>query len=181
MECLSDWRSRHCLRRGCRNGEHHSRPDLKDVVEAKAKLVQALGNDPQVVAAVKAYNTNPPAAGRALTNEKWKELSILDPFVRSLSKGPVVDHLKGLVDPSINKLFVSGSDGGKVAYFAKTTAWSHADQDKHRVPMTGKVWFGPKQVDPATGVEAIQVGVPVLDSGKPIGSLVVDLAVSKLK
>src|SRR5215472_1573408 len=88
-------------------------PDLKDVVEAKAKLVQALGNDPQVVAAVKAYNANPPAVGRTLTNDKWKELSILDPFVRSLSKGPLVDHLKGLVDPSINKLFVSGSDGGK--------------------------------------------------------------------
>jgi hypothetical protein len=47
--------------------------------------------------------------------------------------------------------------------------------------MTGKIWFGPKQVDPSTGLEAIQVGVPVLDNGTPIGSLVVDLTVSKLK
>jgi hypothetical protein len=150
-------------------------------VEAKSKLVQALGSDPQIVAAVKAYNANPPAESRALTNEKWKELSILDPFVRSLSKGPLVDHLKSAVDPSISKLFISGRDGGKVAFFAKTISWSHSDQDKHRVPMTGKVWYGPKQVDSSTGLEAIQVGVPVLDDGKPIGSLVVDLTVSKLK
>ncbi len=59
--------------------------------------------------------------------------------------------------------------------------WNHAAQEKHRVPMTGRTWYGPKQVDPATGVEAIQVGVPVLGGGKPIGVLVVDLVVSKLK
>ncbi len=156
-------------------------PDLKDAVEAKAKLIQALGTDPQVVAAVKAYNSNPPAEGQSMTNEKWKTLSILDPFARSLSKGPLVDHLKSAVDPAVSKLFVSGRDGGKVAYLAKTIAWNHSDQDKHRVPMTGKVWYGPKQVDPSTGLEAIQVGVPVLDGGKPIGSIVADLTVSKLR
>jgi hypothetical protein len=156
-------------------------PELKVQVEAKAKLVQALGTKPEVIAAVKSYNENPPAEGRSLTNEKWKELSVLDPFVRSLAKGPLVDHLKNSADPCISKLFISGRDGGKVAYFGKTTSWNHADQDKHRIPMTGKIWFGPKQVDPSTGLEAIQVGVPVLDNGTPIGSLVVDLTVSKLK
>lgn len=155
--------------------------ELKDVVEAKAKQVQAMGTDPQVVAAVKAYNANPPAEGKSMTNDKWKTISILDPFVRSLSKSPLVDHLKSVVDPAVGKLFISGADGGKVVYFAKTIAWDHSGQDKHRVPMTGKVWFGPKQVDPSTGVEAIQVAVPVLDGGKPIGSLVVDLTVSKLR
>lgn len=156
-------------------------PELKNIVEAKAKQVQALGVDPQVVDAVKAYNAHPPAEGKSMTKEKWKTLSILDPFVRSLSKSPVVVYLKGKVDPAVDKLFISGADGGKVAYFAKTISWSHSDQDKHCIPMTGKVWYGSKLVDPSTGVEAIQVGVPVLDSGKPIGSLVVDLTVSKLR
>ena len=155
-------------------------PALKDSVEAKAKKLQVLGTDPKVVAAVRAYNATPPPEGVSMTNEKWKSLSVLDPFVRSLSKRPVVEYLKSAVDPSVSKLFISGRDGGKVAFFAKTISWSHADQDKHRVPMTGKVWYGPKQVDPSTGLEAIQVGIPVLDGGKPIGSLVVDLTVSKL-
>ncbi|MGA3026233.1 MAG: hypothetical protein ABSF98_15815 [Bryobacteraceae bacterium] len=156
-------------------------PELKDAVEARAKRVQTLGSDPQVVAAVKAYNANPPAEARSMTNEKWKALSILDPFARSLSKGPLVDHLKSVADPAVSKLFVSGRDGTKVVYFAKTISWNHSDQDKHRVPMTGKVWYGPKQVDPSTGLESIQVGVPVLDGGKPIGSIVVDLTVSRLR
>ena len=155
--------------------------ELKDAVEAKTKLVVALGTDSQVVAAVRAYNIKPPAEAAGMTNEKWKALSILDPAVRSFSKGPLVEHLKSLADPSISKLFISGSDGGKVAFFAKTISWDHSDQDKHRVPMTGKVWYGPKVVDPSTGLEAIQVGVPILDGGKPIGSIVVDLTVSKLK
>lgn len=156
-------------------------PDLKDAIEAKTKHVVALGTDPQVVAAVRAYNAKPPAEAAGMTNEKWKALSILDPLVRSFAKGPLVEHLKSLVDPSISKLFVSGSDGCKVAFFAKTISWDHSDQDKHRVPMAGKVWYGPKVVDPSTGLEAIQVGVPVLDGGKPIGSIVVDLTVSKLR
>jgi hypothetical protein len=156
-------------------------PALKDAVEAKAKKLQALGTDPQVVAAVRAYNSAPPSEGLSMTNEKWKALPILDPFVRSLSRRPVIEHLKSAIDPAVSKLFISGRDGGKVAYFAKTLSWNHSAQDKHRVPMTGKVWYGPKEVDPSTGLEAIQIGIPVLDGGKPIGSLVVDLTVSRLR
>jgi hypothetical protein len=46
--------------------------------------------------------------------------------------------------------------------------------------MTGKNWQGPVEVDESSGQQQLQVSVPVLDGGKPIGSLVVGLSVTKL-
>ena len=46
--------------------------------------------------------------------------------------------------------------------------------------MAGKTWQGPIEVDESTGLQQIQVAVPVLDSGKPIGSLVIGLSLAKL-
>ena len=36
------------------------------------------------------------------------------------------------------------------------------------------------EVDASTGLQTIQIAVPVLDGGKPIGSLVVNLSITKL-
>ena len=67
-----------------------------------------------------------------------------------------------------------------MAFLSKTTSWSHADKDKHKVPMSGKTFIGPVALDESTGVQMIQIGLPVLDGGRPIGSIVLGLAVSKL-
>ena len=152
----------------------------KAKAEAKAKQLSWLSTDPQVVAAVKAYNANPPAEAKAMTQEKWKALPVLDPFVRGLSKNALAEYLKGKRDESWSELFVSGADGTKVALFNKTSSWSHKGKEKHDVPLQGKTWIGEPEVDASAGVEQIQIGLPVLDGGKAIGSVVVGLAVSKL-
>ena len=48
------------------------------------------------------------------------------------------------------------------------------------LPMSGKTWQGEVEVDESSGLQQLQVAVPVLDSGKPIGSLVVGLSIGKL-
>jgi len=67
-----------------------------------------------------------------------------------------------------------------VAFLAKTTNWCHKGKPKFDVPMTDKTWQGPVEVDESTGVQQVQLGVPVLDGGKPIGVLVVGISLSKL-
>ena len=155
-------------------------PEVQAKVQAKAKQLSSWSTDPAIVEAVKAHNANPPAEYRDMTQEKWKSLSVLDPAVRALSKSPLGQHLKARQDPQITECFVSGVDGTKVAFLAKTTFWSHKDKDKHKVPMAGKVYFGPSQVDESTGLVEVQIGLPVLDGAKPIGSIVIGLGVSKL-
>ena len=156
-------------------------PEVKAKVEVKVKQIQSWVSDPSIVAAVKAHNTGAGAEEKAMTNDKWKQLTVLDPFVRSFTKNPLGMYLKTKQTPDISECFVSGSDGTKVAFLSKTTSWSHADKDKHKVPMTGKVWIGPTEVDESTGQLQVQVGVPVLDGGKPIGSMVVGLKVAALR
>ena len=155
-------------------------PEIKAKVEAKAKQLQSWSSDPAIVSAVKAHNTNPPAEDKAMTNEKWAKLTVLDPYVRSFTKNPLGVYLKSKKDDQIVECFVSGSDGTKVGFLAKTTSWSHGANDKHKVPMSGKTFFGPVAMDESTGQQLVQIGLPVLDGGKPIGSIVVGLAVSKL-
>lgn len=148
---------------------------------AKAKALAWMSTDPQVVAAVRQHNASPSAEAKAMTQEKWKALPVLDPFVRGLSKNALAEHLKGKRDPAWSELFVSGADGSKVALFNKTSSWSHKGKEKHDVPMQGRTWIGEIEVDASSGMEQIQVGLPVLDGGKAIGSVVVGLAVSKLQ
>ena len=155
--------------------------DLKGKVDAKVAVLKPLGSDPTVIAAVKAYNTTPPPEALAMTNDKWKTLTVLDPFVRGYSKNALAVYLKGKLDPAVTEAFVSGADGGKVAFLSKTTYWSHKGKEKHMAPMAGKIYYGPVEVDESTGLQAIQIGIPVTDGGHPIGSMVLGLSIAKLK
>jgi hypothetical protein len=156
-------------------------PEVKAKVEAKAAQLKTWSADSTIVSAVRAANAGPQAEAKGMTNEQWKKLTLLDPIVRSFTRNPLGQYLKTKKDDQISECFVSDASGAKVAFLTKTTSWSHADKDKHKVPMTGKTWFGPAEMDESTGELQVQVGLPVLDGAKPIGSIIVGLSVAKLK
>jgi hypothetical protein len=156
-------------------------PALQAKIEAKVKEITTWAADTAVVEAVRAHNASLPSDQTALTQDKWRGLTVLDPLVRSFSKNPAGQFLKSKKDDVVTEAFVSDAAGLKVAFVAKTSNWSHKGKDKHDVPMTGKTWQGPVEVDESSGQQQLQVAVPVLDGGKPIGSLVVGLSVTKLK
>jgi hypothetical protein len=155
-------------------------PDIRAKVDSKVKQLQSWSTDAHFVAAVKAHNAGLTADEKAMTNDKWKTLTLLDPFVRGYSKNELGQYLKTKKSEEVAEIFVSGEDGTKVAFLSKTTSWTHKGKDKHQVPLTGKVWVGAVEVDESTGLQCVQVGLPVLDGGKPVGSIVVGLAVAKL-
>jgi len=155
-------------------------PEVKAKVEAKLAQVKGWSTDATIVTAVKEHNANPPAADKAMTNEQWSRLTVLDPYVRGFARNALGSYLKSKRDDQMVECFVSGADGTKVAFLSKTTYWSHGDKEKHRIPMSGKVYIGPIALDESTGQQLVQIGLPVLDAGKPIGSIVIGLAVSKL-
>ncbi len=155
-------------------------PAVQAKVDAQIKLIQGWAADPAIVAAVKAQNAAPPAEFAAMTQDKWASLTVLDPFVRGFSKNAAATVLKGKKSDIVAEAFVSAADGRKVAFLTKPSGWTHKGKPKHDVPMTGKVWQGPVEVDESTGVQSVQVAVPVMDGGKAVGSLVVGLAVAKL-
>jgi hypothetical protein len=149
-------------------------------VDAKVKEIQGWAADRAVVDAVKAYNGAKSAAAAAMDQSKWSAATVLDPFVRGLMKNNAAEFLKGHKGEVVSEAFVSGADGGKVAFLAKPTNWNHKGKPKHEGPMSGKTWRGEVEVDQSSGLQQIQVAVPVLDGTRPIGSLVVGLSVIKL-
>jgi len=157
-------------------------PELKAKLDSKIKQLESLSTDPHVVSAVKSYNAATPAPeAKEMTNDKWHGLTLFDPFVRSVGKNELSEYLKSKKDDVVAKVFVSGADGGKVGFDAKTEHWTHKGMPKHEVPMTGQVWIGTVKMDDSTGLQMIQVGFPVLDGGKPIGSIVCGLRTDKLR
>jgi hypothetical protein len=155
-------------------------PDQKAKVDAFLGQNKALGTDPTIVKAVKDFNAAPPAEAKGMTQATWDGLSVLSPEVRSFAKNALAEYMKTKRTPVMAELFVSGANGTKVAFFAKTTSWSHAGKPKHDVPMTGKTWIGPPELDQSSGKVTVQVSFPVLDGGKPIGSVVIGLEIAKL-
>ena len=156
-------------------------PAVQAKVDAMVKSTQAWAADPVIVNAVKAHNSSLPADQAAMTQDKWKALSILDPFVRSFTKNEAGEFIKAKKSPAVTEAFLSGADGLKVAFLTKPTNWSHKGKPKHDVPMTGKTWQGAVEVDESTGQQQLQIAVPVLDGDKAIGSVVVGLGISKLE
>lgn len=155
-------------------------PALKPKLDAALAQANTWASDPAVVAAVKAANGSPTDDAKSMTQEKWKSLPVLDPFVRSFTKNDAAAKLKSIKTEAVTEAFVSGANGTKVAFLSKPSNWSHAGKAKHDKPMAGEAWIGEVEVDESTGQQQIQLAVPVLDGGKPVGSLVVGFSLSKL-
>ena len=154
---------------------------LQAKLNARAQTLRDWASSPAVVAAVKAINANVPADYAAMTEARWTDLSVLEPFVRRFTQNEAAAYMKSSRPAEVSEAFVSAANGMKVAFLSKTTSWSHKGKPKHDVPMAGKTWQGTIEIDKSTGQQQIQIAVPVLDGGKPIGSLVVGLAVAKLR
>ncbi len=153
---------------------------LQAKLDAQVKIIQTWVGDPVFVKAVKDHNAAVPPDQAAMTQDKWKALTVLDPFVRAFTKNEAGALLKSKKTEAVSEAFLSDAAGLKVAFLSKTTAWCHKGKPKHDVPMTGKSWQGPVEVDESTGLQQVQVAMPVLDGDKPIGSLVVGLSLAKL-
>lgn len=156
-------------------------PEQKLQVEQQLKNFLPLGSDPQVAKLVREYNAAPLKELAGMTQEKWAALTVLSPEVKALSRNPLAEYLKTKRTSLLSELFVNAANGQKVAFFGKTSSWSHAGKPKHDIPMAGKTWIGEPELDQSTGKYSVQIAFPVVDGGKVIGSIVIGLDMGQLK
>ena len=76
-------------------GAQEADPALQAKLDVKLKVIQTWAADPAIVSAVKAHNASLSAEAVAMTQEKWKAASVMDPFVRSFTKNSAAEFLKG--------------------------------------------------------------------------------------
>ncbi len=129
-------------------------PAIQAKIDTEIAAAKVLAADATIVSAVKSVNAAPSADSQAMTQEKWKTLTLLDPFVRSFSKGPAGEVLKAKKSALVTEAFLCGADGAKVAFLAKPSSWSHKGKPKHEQPMQGKGWQGEVEVADGEGAHA---------------------------
>jgi len=136
---------------------------------------------PVVVEAVLAQNKKGPIPG--MDNAKWKKVPESDAIVQDFIKNEAGKFLQselGKTEGICVSAFLNAAQGEKVAFTDKTGSYIHKGSAKFDVPFTtGKTWQGKPELEDK--VYLIQISVPVLSDGKPIGALVVEIDGSKLE
>jgi len=139
--------------------------------------------NPIVVEAVLAQNKKGPIPG--MDNAKWKTVPESDAIVQGFIKNDVAKFLMAEMantDGICTGAFLNAAQGEKVAFSDKTGSYIHKGSAKFDAPFaSGKSWQGKPELDDSGKVYEIQISVPVLSEGKPIGVLVVELNGTKLE
>ncbi len=153
-------------------------PALQVKIDQQLVSAKALAAEPAIVAAAKSYDAAPSFDALMMTQEQWAELNVGDSALSGLSDSAASAVLGRSGSPAVLELFVSGANGGKIAFVGKPETWSDEGLPRLEVPLKGEVW---QREYTADGKSVVEVAVPVLLGYKPIGVLVIKLDPRKLK
>jgi len=147
-------------------------PDVQAKVDGyKKKLVEWAAN-PTIVAAVKESNGKGGLVA-GMSNAKWDDLAETDPVVKgfqSSAAGKLMSQWEA--DKTLDKLYVRDAKGNLVAGSNKPLLYNNANRPPFANPFKGQPWAaGEAKPDPTTQKKSVQLGVPIMDGGTPIGVL----------
>ncbi len=158
-------------------------PAIQKELDRHIEVVKGWAASPVVVKAVLAQNQKGSIAG--MDNPKWKTVRRNDDLVKGFQTNEAGRFLTQKIKDSnetYSEAFLNAAQGEKVAFFEKTTSYIHKGAPKFDVPFsTGKPWQGKPEFDESSQTHQIQVSVPVVSEGKPVGALVVGVNLSKLE
>jgi hypothetical protein len=152
-------------------------------LDKQKTVVAGWAASPVIVGAVAEQNHKGPIAG--MDNAKWKTTRRSDPVVVGFQANAAGQFLKAKLAESqgaVSEAFLSAAQGEKVAFAEKTSYYIHNGMAKFDVPFkSGKPWQGQAEFDESSQTYAIQISVPVVADGRPIGALVVGINLSHLE
>jgi hypothetical protein len=164
-------------------GAFEMTPAIQAELDRQKGAVATWAANPVVLNAVLEQNRKGPMPG--VDNAKWKVIRRSDPTVTAFQSGPAGVFLKAKLAESggaVSEAFLNAAKGEKVAFVEKTTSYLHRGSAKFDAPFaSGKAWQGPPEFDESSQTYAIQISVPVLAEGKPVGVLVVGVNLTYLE
>ncbi|MEX8495369.1 hypothetical protein [Sphaerotilus sp.] len=145
--------------------------DLAAKAAAATRQLVQWAADPVVITAVREANSHD-AGG--MNNGKWTDVSATDPIAKSITHSKVGmliakwEH----ADSTLNKLVLRDQKGNAVGASLKPLLFNNANRPQFVHAIKGQPWIATEvKPDPLTQIPSVQVGVPVLDGGTPIGVL----------
>ena len=157
---------------------------VKDL--AKNQLAQ-IGQDPVIVAAVKAQNSQNLTLDQIKErDETWRNTPGIDDFMKSLMNSPCAKHLREIQNskPYFSEIFVMDNQGANVAQTDKTSDYWQGDEAKFIESFKGgkgALHISEVEFDDSAQAYLVQVSVPVTDGGAAIGAITFGINVDELQ
>jgi len=149
----------------------------KAVFDLANSELAALGNDPAIIAAVKAEN----AKGKSLSqikkmDEKWKGTAGVADYMNAMMESKCGKYLRSIQNskPYMAEIFVMDIQGANVCMTDKTSDYWQGDEAKFKNSFSGgkgAVFVDEVEFDDSTQTYLSQVSVPVMEDGKAIGAI----------
>lgn len=160
-------------------------PDTAALKQLALEKLAPLARDPAIVAAVKAQN----AEGKTLADiqaadKVWMATPGLSDAMKAIAGNAAAEVLRGArkTFPALSEAFVMDKLGANVAMTDKTSDYWQGDETKFTDAFRAAdaVWIGKVDFDESTQTYSVQISVPVLDGGTPIGAVCFGIDIEKL-
>jgi hypothetical protein len=168
------------------NAHSQSAGNLQKLLADEAARLQAWGNDPAIVAAVKAQNAKRATAAQVKSLDEQWSAGKAEALVKQVTTGACADHLRKLVagNAGYGETFLMDNQGALVCATTKTTDYWQGDEAKwQRAYAEGKgsVFIDRPRFDDSSAQRLAQISIPVLDNGAAIGAVTVGISIDKLQ
>jgi hypothetical protein len=157
--------------------------------DKEVAVVRGWGNDPKIVAFVKAKNASGETLEQVKERDKlWIITPGIDAFMKNILDNDCSKYLLELrkLTPAVGEFFLMDINGAIVGETNKTSDYWQGDEDKHiktcQVGGAGAVFIDKIKYDESSQKFSRQVSVPVVDpdTGKAIGAITVGIDLDKL-
>jgi hypothetical protein len=153
---------------------------------AKTALVE-LGNDPVIIAAVKAEN----GKGKSIDqikdmDQKWKDTPGIADYMKALMESQCGKYLRKVQSSAsyFSEIFVMDNQGANVAMTDKTSDYWQGDEAKFKKSFnngTGGVFVDDVEFDDSSQAYLAQVSVPVKDGDTVIGAITFGIDIDQVQ
>lgn len=156
-------------------------------VKQLAESLRAWGENPILVAAVKAQNAeNLTLDAIKARDATWRKTSGVDDFMKAMMENPAAKELSRLEKskPYYFELFLMDNQGANVAMTNKTSDYWQGDEAKFTDSFNngqGAVHISDVEFDESAQAYLVQVSVPVMEGAHAIGAITIGINVDILE
>lgn len=158
--------------------------DTPAAVTALIPVIKKWGEDPVLITAVKEQNAKGMTLDQIQKRDKeWMATTGMDDQMKAMMKNAAAQELDKLeaTKPYFFESILMDNQGANVAMTNKTSDYWQGDETKFTNAFkVGGVDIGKSKFDDSAKAYLIQVSVPVLEGGKPIGALCVGINLDEL-
>lgn len=158
---------------------------VRTVLSQEIQRIETIAKHPIVVNAVSVQNQKHLSQTIIQQRDKvWVNSGDNTPFKQAMLSSPASQYLANIAtqNPSFTELLLIDEQGANVAVYPLTSDYWQGDEMKWQSIFIEKrsSYVGSMEYDQSSGLNSIQISLPIQENGKPIGVIVVGVKLSHI-